>query len=113
MVAKCDHLAKLKFSPVLPYAFTEHGAIMAASVLNSPRAVEVSVYVVRAFFRLREFAGTNKEIMARLDQLERRVVSHDKAIIGLFDAIRQMMKPEEKGRKEIGFRVEEDEGVYV
>ena len=113
VVAKCDHLAKLKFSPVLPCAFTEHGAIMAASVLNSPRAVEVSVYVVRAFVRLRELAGANREIMAKLEQLERRVVSHDKAIISLFDAFRQMMQPAEKRRKEIGFKVEEEGAAYV
>jgi hypothetical protein len=113
VVAKCDHLAKLKFSPVLPYAFTEHGAIMAASVLNSPRAVEVSVLVVRAFVRLRELAGANQEIMAKLDQLERRIVGHDKAIAGLFDAIRQMMQPEKKDRKSIGFQVEEDGAAYL
>ena len=113
VVAKCDHHAKLKFSPVLPYAFTEHGAIMAASVLNSPQAAEVSVFVVRAFVRLRELAGTNREIMAKLEQLERRVVSHDKAIISLFDAIRQMMQPAEKGRKSIGFKVEEDGAAYL
>ncbi len=57
VVANCDHLARLKFSPVLPNAFTEHGAIMAASVLNTPRAVEMSVYVVRAFVRLRQTHG--------------------------------------------------------
>jgi len=113
VVTDCDHLAKLKFSPVLPYAFTEHGAIMAASVLNSPQAVEVSVFVVRAFVRLRELAGANREIMAKLEQLERRVVSHDKAIISLFDAIRQMMKSEEKGRKAIGFKVEEKGAAYA
>ena len=55
VVANCDHLSRLKYSPSLPYAFTEHGAIMAASVLNSPRAVEISVYIVRAFVRLRQF----------------------------------------------------------
>ncbi|MFH0939747.1 MAG: ORF6N domain-containing protein [Planctomycetota bacterium] len=54
VVTNCDHLARLKFSPVLPYAFTEHGAIMAANILNSKRAVEASMYVVRAFIRLRE-----------------------------------------------------------
>jgi hypothetical protein len=54
VVANCDHLNRLRFSPALPYAFTEHGAIMAAAVLNSARAIEVSVYVVRAFVRLRE-----------------------------------------------------------
>jgi hypothetical protein len=113
VVTDCDHLAKLKFSPVLPYAFTEHGAIMAASVLNSPQAVEVSVFVVRAFVRLRELAGANREIMAKLEQLERRVVSHDKAIISLFDAIRQMMQPAEKGRKAIGFKVEEKGAAYA
>jgi hypothetical protein len=53
VVANCDHLARLKFSPAIPNVFTEHGAIMAASVLNTPRAVEMSVYVVRAFIRLR------------------------------------------------------------
>ncbi len=54
VVANCDHLSKLKFSPVLPCAFTEHGAIMAASILNTPRAIETSVLVVRAFVRLRK-----------------------------------------------------------
>ncbi len=61
---------------------------MVASVLNSPRAVEVSVHVVRAFVHLREIVGGNKEIMAKLDQLERRILSHDKAFAGLFDAMR-------------------------
>ena len=99
VVTNCDHLAKLKYSPALPNVFTEHGAIMAASVLNSPRAVEVSIYVVRAFVRLREMAASNRELMEKLDQLERRVLSHDEAISGLFDAMRQMMRPEEKERK--------------
>ena len=53
VIANCDHLSKLKFSKILPYAFTEHGAIMAASVLNSPRAIEVSVFIVRAFVNLK------------------------------------------------------------
>ena len=67
MVANCDHLARLKFSPVLPYVFTEHGAIMAANVLNSPRAVAMSVHVVRAFVRLREMIASHKELAKRLD----------------------------------------------
>ena len=54
VVANCDHLSKLKYSPSLPYAFTEHGALMVASVLNSPRAVEMSVFIVRAFVQLRQ-----------------------------------------------------------
>ncbi|WP_035058390.1 ORF6N domain-containing protein [Desulfuromonas sp. TF] len=110
VVANCDHLAKLKFSPVLPYAFTEHGAIMAASVLNTPRAVEVSVYVVRAFVKLREMITSNTEIARRLDELEQK---YDAQFRVVFDAIRQMMMPEGKGRKEIGFRVEEEGAAYL
>jgi hypothetical protein len=110
VVANCDHLAKLKFSPVLPYAFTEHGAIMAASVLNTPRAVEVSVYVVRAFVKLREMITSNTEIARRLDELEQK---YDAQFRVVFDAIRQMMRTEEKGRKSIGFRVEEGGGAYL
>jgi len=66
-----------------PYAFTEHGAIMAATVLNSPRAIEVSVYVVRAFVHLREMIATNKELAKKLDALEWRVDIHDQAIAGI------------------------------
>jgi hypothetical protein len=73
VVTVCDHLAKLKFSPVLPFAFTEHGAIMAASVLNSPRAVDVSVYVVRAFIRLRQIIAMNKDLAHKMAELERKV----------------------------------------
>jgi tetratricopeptide (TPR) repeat protein len=80
VVANCDHLAKLKYSPSLPYAFTEHGAIMAASVLNSPIAIEVSVHVVRAFVRMRELVAGHKELAQKLNQLERKVGAHDKAI---------------------------------
>ena len=113
VVTNCDHLKRLKFSPVLPNAFTEHGAIMAATVLNSPRAVEVSVYVVRAFVRLREMAGANRALMEKLDQLERRVVGHDRALAGLFDAIRQLMPVETKERKQIGFKVKEEKAVFL
>ncbi|OGR33067.1 MAG: hypothetical protein A2005_00845 [Desulfuromonadales bacterium GWC2_61_20] len=108
VVTNCDHLSRLKYSSALPLAFTEHGAIMAASVLNSPRAVEVSVYVVRAFVRLRELTIANHDILHKLDQLERRVAGHDKAIVSVFDAIRQLMdisKPTPQQRK-IGFKPE-------
>jgi hypothetical protein len=104
VVANCDHLARLKFSSVLPTAFTEHGAIMAASVLNSPRAVEVSVFVVRAFVKLRELSVTHKEIGHKLDQLERKVTGHDQAIASLITAIRELMTPPEpKKKRPIGF----------
>jgi len=77
----------------LPYAFTEHGAIMAASVLNTPRAIEASVYVVRAFVKLRELLSTRKELAGKLAELERKVGSHDVAIQSLVTAIRRLMEP--------------------
>jgi ORF6N domain len=64
----------------VPYAFTEHGAIMAATILNSARATEISVFVVRAFLRLRQFLASNEELAKRLDQLEQKLRTHDQAI---------------------------------
>ena len=88
----------------LPYAFTEHGAIMAASVLSSPRAVEVSVYVVRAFVRLRELLASNKELAKKLDELEHKLSSHDTTIVQLVNAIRDLMAPPApKKKRSIGF----------
>jgi len=97
-----------------PYAFTEHGAIMAATVLNSPRATEVSVYVVRAFVRLREIVATNEELAAKLEALERTTealaLRHDTLAANtraqlrqVFDAIRELMSPVEPKRRPIGF----------
>ena len=103
-VANCDHLAKLKYSPILPYAFTEHGAIMAASVLNSPRAIEVSVLVVRTFVKLREMLATHKELAHKLADLETKVAGHDEAIRSLVVAIDQLMAPPpDTNRRKIGF----------
>lgn len=90
VVANCDHLGHLKFSSALPHAFTEHGAIMLASVLNSPKAVEISVYVVRAFIKLREMLANNKELARKLEELERKVKNHDENIEGLIQAIRAL-----------------------
>jgi len=92
----------------LPLAFTEHGALMAAMVLNSPRATEVSVYVVRAFVELRETFMAHKELAKHLDELEsrleRKLATHDQAIAGILDAIRQLMVPPEPAKKRrIGF----------
>lgn len=103
VVTNCDHLARLKFSRTLPYAFTEHGALMLGNVLKSDRAIEVSLMVVRAFVQLREMLSTHKELAAKLEALERKVGSHDQAIAGLIDAIRQLMTPPEQGKRSIGF----------
>jgi hypothetical protein len=88
----------------LPYAFTEHGALMAASVLNTPRAMEVSVYVIRAFVKLRELLSAHKELAGKLAELEHKVESHDEAIRSLVAAIRQLMAPPPSPpRPQIGF----------
>lgn len=91
-----------------PYAFTEHGAVMLASVLNSEWAVEISILVVRAFVQLRQLLSTHKEVAAKLEELERKVSSHDQAIAGLIDAIRQLMAPPTKSKRPIGFVIETD-----
>lgn len=86
-----------------PYAFTEHGAVMAATVLNSERAIQVSVYVVRAFLKLREMVGNNKELASKLAELEQRIEGQDDEITTLFEAIRQLMEAPETPSKRIGF----------
>jgi hypothetical protein len=86
-----------------PFAFTEHGAIMAATVLNSPRAVEMSVYVVRAFVRLRELLASNATLARKLDELERKYQNHDEAITAILSVIRELMNPPAPKRRTIGF----------
>jgi hypothetical protein len=88
----------------LPHAFTEHGALMAANVLNSPHAVQMSVFVIRAFVRLRHVVTTHKELATKLVELERTVASHDGDIRTLFDAIRQLMEPPPSKSRRIGFK---------
>lgn len=107
VVTNCDHLQKLKFSPVNPRAFTEHGAIMAASVLNSPKAIDVSVFVVRAFVKLRETIAGHNALARKIAKLERKLGDHDEQIMVLIEAIKQLMdpKPPPKTRR-IGFHTE-------
>jgi hypothetical protein len=91
----------------LPYAFTEHGAIQAANVLNSPRAVEMGIYVVRAFIQLRGVFGSNKELARQFAHLEtrlnRKLAEHDETIAAVLSAIRQLMNPAPPKRRGIGF----------
>ena len=89
----------------LPKAFTEHGAIMAATVLNSKRAIEMSVFVVRAFVRMREALVHNQQIVTKLSEIERRLESHDTDIQELVEAIRELMAPEPAKNRRIGFEV--------
>jgi len=91
----------LKFRPL---AFTEHGAVMAATILNSPRAVQMSIFVVRAFLRLREWVVGQAELAAKLSDLERRVGAHDHELKAIIQTIRTMLEPPVPPRKQIGFR---------
>ncbi|MBI4754081.1 MAG: ORF6N domain-containing protein [Betaproteobacteria bacterium] len=109
VVTNCDHLAKLKFSSALPYAFTEHGALMLGNVLRTDRAIQVSLHIVRAFVELREMLSTHKELAAKLDALERKVGSHDQAISGLMNAIRKLMRSPAGSPRPIGFTADLDE----
>ena len=92
-----------------PFAFTEHGAIMAATVLNSPRAIEMSLYVVRAFVRLRELLASNSALSRKLDELERKYRHHDAAITAILSAIRELTNPPAPKRRSIGFTANLDE----
>jgi phage regulator Rha-like protein len=86
-----------------PYAFTEHGVIMAATVLNSDRAVDMSVFVVQAFVRMRRALATNRQVLAKLAEVERRLETHDADIQGLMEAIRELITPPDPPRRQIGF----------
>jgi hypothetical protein len=93
----------------LPYAFTEYGAIQAANVLRSARAIEMGIFVVRAFVQLRNLLASNKELAQQLENLERKVGSHDQAINGILKAIRELMNPPTHKSRPIGFTANIDE----
>jgi hypothetical protein len=95
-----------------PYAFTEQGVAMLSSVLKSERAVKVNIAIMRAFVKLRETLETNRELARKFSDLERRVGKHDKEIAAIIDAIRQLMVPPEKPKREIGFHVREKAPRY-
>ncbi len=93
----------------VPYAFTEHGIIMAASILNSQRAIDASVYVVRAFIKLREMIASHKDLMKKLNDLEKK---YDGQFQIVFEAIRQLIEVEEKPKRKIGFIARERPAAY-
>jgi hypothetical protein len=96
----------------LPYAFTEQGVAMLSSVLNSPRAVKVNIAIMRAFVKLRETLENNRELARKFSELQQRVGKHDEEIAAIIDAIRQLMAPPERPRREIGFHVRETTPRY-
>jgi hypothetical protein len=120
VVANCDHLRRLKFSPVLPRAFTEHGAIMAANILNSREAVQMSVFVVRAFVKMRAVLGDSRTLAQKLANLEGelkdRMDTHEAAIVDVLQRIMRILDPpagpSEPPRPEIGFHIKEGSLPY-
>ena len=103
MVAKCDHLRDLKFSHVLPYAFTEYGALQAANVLNSPKATAMSLYIIRAFVRMREIFVVNQILETRLAEIEKILLSHDGKLKDLHEQIKRLLTPPQT--KAVGFHL--------
>jgi hypothetical protein len=100
LVTICDRFARLKHSTTFPIAFTEHGVIMAANVMNSPKAIEGSVQVVRAFVKMREVMISHRDLARRLTALER---TYDAQFRAVFDAIRALMEPPKTPQRRIGF----------
>jgi len=92
----------------LPLAFAEQGVAMLSSVLNSPRAIRINIEIMRAFVRLREMISTNKELSRKLDELERKLATHDTAIAGLITAIRELATPAPPApKRRIGFMIDD------
>ncbi len=104
VVANCDHLYRIRFSSTNPYAFTEHGAIMLASILNTETAIQSSVLIVRAFVKLRELLSKHTELASKLNELEAR---YDQKFKIVFQALRELMQPstEKKDRPTIGYKI--------
>lgn len=90
----------------LPFVFTEHGAIMAANILRSPSAIQMSIFVVRAFTKLREMAVTHRDLASKLKELERHVGKHDEDIQSIIGAIQQLLIQEEKPKRRMGFHTD-------
>jgi hypothetical protein len=105
VVTNCDHLNKLKYSPYLPYAFTEHGVVMLANALNSPVAVKASVQIVRAFVRLRKMLSSNASLARKVKALEKK---YDQQFKVVFEAIYNLMETSKTKKRKIGFKRDND-----
>lgn len=104
VVAICDHLQNLKYSPYLPYVFTEHGTVMLANVLNSDRAIQVSIRIVEIFIKMREHILTRKDLLLKMEQLEKRVGKQDQKIALVFKYLNKFIDVQEKPMKQIGYK---------
>jgi hypothetical protein len=108
VITNCDHLARLKFAKSLPFAFTEHGAIMAATVLNSAQAVAMSIYVVRAFIQMREQLAANSEVLRRLAEIDKTLLQHNARLRDIYWKLLPLLQPApDPPRRRIGFGQDE------
>lgn len=103
VVTNCDHLEVLKFSHVLPHAFTEHGVAMLSSVLRSKQAIEVNIFIIRAFIKLREILASNKDLAHKIEELEKNQKSNNHHINSIYGIIEKLLAQPEKPSKTIGF----------
>lgn len=117
-----DEFADLKFqfgtsswggTRKLPYAFTEQGVAMLSSILRSERAVQVNIQIMRTFVKLREIISTHKELAQKLKELELKIETHDENIVAIFEAINQLLIPNETPKRKIGFEVKEKKIPYM
>jgi hypothetical protein len=109
VVAKCDHLYKLKFSPFLPYVFTEYGAVMLASILNSERAIQVNIQIVRIYNKMRELLISNKELLLDVEKIKHQLSDHENKILLVFEYLNQFEESkqqqiEQNNRSRIGYK---------
>jgi len=116
LIARHEGLETLKFSPSLPHMFTEHGAVMLASVLNSDRAIAVNIQIVRIFARMRELLLTHKDILIKLEQMEKQLIKqggklkkHDEDIQLIFEYLKQLLNPSQETRPRVGFRRKDEQ----
>ena len=104
VVTNCDHLSRLKYSKARPYAFTEHGALMVASVLNSDRAIAMSIYVIKAFVKMREELMANETVLRRLAEIDQTLLLHDEGLRDLYQKLMPLLEPEpEREKRKMGF----------
>ena len=104
MVANCDHLGKSLFTNALPTAFTEQGALMASTVLRSAQAIQMSIYIVRAFVRMREAMSANEVILRRLAEIDKTLLVHDEGLRDLYQKLMPLLEPgPEVEKRKIGF----------
>jgi len=104
VVANCDHLQNLKYSPYLPYVFAEHGTVMLANILNSDRAIQVSIRIVEIYIKMRKYILTNKDLLLKMEQLEKRVDHQDENIVLVFNYLKRFIEVQDKPRKRVGFK---------